>query len=89
MNVYCPAPGVGPESPADNGYKPGFASELMLKDLRLSQAAAAAVGAETPMGAEATKIYAQFVEQEDGNGTDFSALLPRFAAGRHPVAQEA
>ncbi|HHS89543.1 MAG TPA: 3-hydroxyisobutyrate dehydrogenase, partial [Rhodobacteraceae bacterium] len=50
MNAYCPAPGVGPESPADNNYKPGFASELMLKDLRLSQQAAEAVDADTPMG---------------------------------------
>ena len=41
MNAYCPAPGVGPKSPADNDYKPGFASELMLKDLRLSQQALA------------------------------------------------
>jgi len=43
MNAYCPAPGVGPKSPADNGYKPGFAADLMLKDLRLSQQAAEAV----------------------------------------------
>ena len=42
MNAYCPAPGVGPVSPADNDYAPGFAAELMLKDLRLSQAAAGA-----------------------------------------------
>ncbi|MCP5088102.1 MAG: 3-hydroxyisobutyrate dehydrogenase [Rhodobacteraceae bacterium] len=78
MNAYCPAPGVGPQSPADNGYKPGFASELMLKDLRLSQQAAEAVDADTPMGARATELYAQFVENEDGLGTDFSAMLPRF-----------
>lgn len=80
MNAYCPAPGVGPQSPADNDYKPGFASELMLKDLRLSQQAAEGVDADTPMGALAAAIYAQFVEQEDGQGRDFSALLPRFAA---------
>ena len=78
MNAYCPAPGIGPQSPADNGYKPGFASELMLKDLRLSQQAAQAVDADTPIGARATELYAQFVESEDGLGTDFSAMLPRF-----------
>ena len=78
MNAYCPAPGVGPTSPADNGYKPGFASELMLKDLRLSQQAAQAVDADTPMGAAAPALYAQFVESEDGLGQDFSAMLPRF-----------
>ncbi|MEI4487154.1 3-hydroxyisobutyrate dehydrogenase [Frigidibacter sp. MR17.14] len=78
MNAYCPAPGVGPKSPADNGYKPGFASELMLKDLRLSQQAAQGSDADTPMGALATMLYETFVEQEDGRGTDFSAMLPRF-----------
>lgn len=78
MNAYCPAPGVGPKSPADNGYKPGFAAELMLKDLRLSQEAAKSVDADTPMGACATELYAAFVEQEDGRGQDFSAMLPRF-----------
>ena len=78
MNAYCPAPGVGPQSPADNEYKPGFASELMLKDLRLSQQAAEAVDADTPMGERATALYAQFVEDEDGLGMDFSAMLPRF-----------
>jgi 3-hydroxyisobutyrate dehydrogenase len=79
MNTYCPAPGIGPQSPADNGYKPGFAAELMLKDLRLSQLAAEAVGADTPMGQAATALYTQFVESEDGRGKDFSAMLPRFA----------
>ncbi|MCV6592099.1 MAG: 3-hydroxyisobutyrate dehydrogenase [Silicimonas sp.] len=78
MNAYCPAPGVGPQSPADNGYQPGFAAELMLKDLRLSQQAAEAVDADTPMGARATELYGQFVESEDGEGRDFSAMLPRF-----------
>lgn len=80
MNAYCPAPGVGPQSPADNDYKPGFAAELMLKDLRLSQQAAESAGADTPIGARATELYAQFVEAEDGRGRDFSAMLPRFAA---------
>lgn len=78
MNAYCPAPGVGPTSPADNDYKPGFAAELMLKDLRLSQQAAEAADAATPMGEAATKLYEQFVEAEDGLGKDFSAMLPRF-----------
>ncbi len=78
MNAYCPAPGVGPKSPADNDYKPGFASELMLKDLRLSQQAAESADADTPMGELAAALYARFVEDEDGKGRDFSAMLPRF-----------
>ncbi|EBA11669.1 3-hydroxyisobutyrate dehydrogenase [Roseobacter sp. CCS2] len=78
MNAYCPAPGIGPQSPADNDYQPGFAAELMLKDLNLSQMAAEAADADTPMGHAARDLYAQFVENEDGIGKDFSAMLPRF-----------
>ena len=78
MTSYCPAPGIGPKSPSDNGYKPGFAADLMLKDLRLSQEAATAADADTPMGALAAALYATFVEAEDGAGRDFSAMLPRF-----------
>ena len=82
MNAYCPAPGIGPTSPSDNGYKPGFAAELMLKDLRLSQQAAEMVDADTPMAQMAQNLYAQFVEIEDGEGKDFSAMLPRFERRR-------
>jgi 3-hydroxyisobutyrate dehydrogenase len=80
MNAYCPAPGVGPQSPADNDYTPGFAAALMLKDLRLSQQAAETADADTPMGRAATDLYAQFVDVEGAGGKDFSAMLPRFAA---------
>lgn len=79
MNAYCPAPGVGPQSPADNDYTPGFAADLMLKDLRLSQMAAEAADADTPMGEAAMALYQRFVEDEDGAGRDFSAMLPRFS----------
>ena len=78
MNAYCPAPGIGPQSPSDNNYTPGFAAELMLKDLGLSQQAAEAVDADTPMGQHALALYRDFVEDEDGKGRDFSAMLPRF-----------
>lgn len=76
LNNYCPAPGVGPKSPADNDYKPGFAAELMLKDLMLSQAAAEAADAATPLGAAAAAFYQAFVNH-GGRGKDFSAVLPR------------
>ncbi len=75
VNTYCPAPGRGPDSPADNGYRPGFAAELMLKDLLLSQQAAGAADAATPMGALASTLYKAFVE-DGGKGQDFSAMLP-------------
>jgi 3-hydroxyisobutyrate dehydrogenase len=74
INSYCPVPGVGPQSPADNDYKPGFAASLMLKDLRLAQEAAHATGATAPLGAHATQIYAQFVAGGHG-GKDFSAII--------------
>ncbi|MEM1360114.1 MAG: 3-hydroxyisobutyrate dehydrogenase [Pseudomonadota bacterium] len=72
--TYCPVPGVGPVSPADRGYRPGFAAELMLKDLRLSQQAAAGVAAETPMGARATSLYEDYIAQGHKD-KDFSALF--------------
>ncbi len=84
MNAYCPAPGVGPQSPSDNDYQPGFAADLMLKDLRLSQQAAESADADTPMGQLAQALYAQFVENEDGTGKDFSAMLPRFEKRTRP-----
>ena len=83
MNAYCPAPGVGPTSPSDNDYQPGFAAELMLKDLNLSQDAASSADADTPLGAHAAELYRQFVEDEDGMGHDFSAMLPRFEKRGH------
>ena len=74
LTTYCPVPGPVPASPANNGYKPGFAAALMLKDLRLAQAAAGTVGAATPLGAEAERLYATFDEAGHG-GRDFSAII--------------
>jgi 3-hydroxyisobutyrate dehydrogenase len=85
VNTYCPVPGVGPKSPADNDYRPGFAAELMLKDLRLSQEAAEEADAVTPLGAHATALYEAFVAAE-GHGRDFSAMLPHLAGKRRDTA---
>jgi 3-hydroxyisobutyrate dehydrogenase len=74
LTTYCPVPGPVPTSPANNGYKPGFASALMLKDLRLSQEAAKAVGAVTPLGAHAESIYESF-ERAGHGGVDFSGVI--------------
>jgi 3-hydroxyisobutyrate dehydrogenase len=74
MTSYCPVPGVGPTSPADNDYQGGFATALMLKDLKLAMEAARSVHAEVPMGLRAAELYAQF--DEAGNGAlDFSAII--------------
>ncbi|MGO4353733.1 3-hydroxyisobutyrate dehydrogenase [Rhizobium sp. RAF36] len=77
INSYCPVPGPVPASPANNDYKPGFAAALMLKDLRLSQEAALASGASTPLGAEAAQLYALFEKLGNG-GKDFSAIIEMF-----------
>lgn len=74
VNTYCPVPGVGPQTPADNGYKPGFAAELMHKDLGLSQQAASEAGQATPMGAHALELYETFLK-DGGAGRDFSAII--------------
>ncbi|QTH23010.1 3-hydroxyisobutyrate dehydrogenase [Rhizorhabdus wittichii] len=74
MTSYCPVPGVGPQSPADNGYDGGFAAGLMLKDLKLAVEAAQGVGASVPMGGHAESLYQAFANL-GGAGKDFSAII--------------
>jgi 3-hydroxyisobutyrate dehydrogenase len=74
LTSYCPVPGPVPASPANNGYKPGFASALMVKDLTLAQDAAKAAGAATPLGKHAQEIYKAFDAAGNG-GVDFSGII--------------
>jgi 3-hydroxyisobutyrate dehydrogenase len=74
MTSYCPVPNVGPASPADNEYQGGFATALMLKDLRLAMEAAQSVGAKVPMGSHAATLYEEFAKAGNG-GFDFSAII--------------
>jgi 3-hydroxyisobutyrate dehydrogenase len=74
LTSYCPVPGPVPNSPANREYQPGFAAALMLKDLKLSQEAAQQAGAVTPLGAEATQLYALYSALGNG-GTDFSGII--------------
>ena len=74
MTSYCPVPGVGPETPADRDYEGGFATALMLKDMKLAMEAAQSVGAYVPMGGEAEELYQRFADR-GGAGKDFSALI--------------
>ncbi len=74
MTSYCPVPGVGPKTPADNDYQGGFTAALMLKDLRLAMAAANATHADVPMGRRATELYEKFVAAGHA-GLDFSAII--------------
>jgi len=74
LTTYCPVPGPVPTSPANNEYKPGFASALMLKDLKLAQEAAQAAGASTPLGAAAAQLFGLHNAWGEG-GTDFSGII--------------
>ena len=74
MTSYCPAPGPVPAAPSNQGYKPGFAAAMMLKDLRLATDAAKAAGAPVPMGAQAEQLYA-LMEAAGAAGLDFSGVM--------------
>lgn len=74
ITSYCPVPGPVPAAPSNNDYKAGFASALMLKDLKLAQEAASATGATTPLGAAAAQFYALHNAWGEG-GTDFSGII--------------
>ena len=80
LNTYCPAPNVGPSSPSDNNYEPGFASDLMLKDLTLAQKAADSKDVFTPLGNQAQKLYLEFIAK-GGSGLDFSSIIHFIKSG--------
>jgi 3-hydroxyisobutyrate dehydrogenase len=73
MTTYCPVPGPVPTSPANRDYQPGFTAAMMLKDLKLAQDAAKASKANTPLGAEAAKLYERYAGKEAGK--DFSGVI--------------
>jgi 3-hydroxyisobutyrate dehydrogenase len=74
LTSYCPVPGPVPGAPSNNAYKPGFASALMLKDLKLAQEAASAAGATTPLGAAAAQLFGLHNAWGEG-ATDFSGII--------------
>ncbi|HEY8617843.1 3-hydroxyisobutyrate dehydrogenase [Phenylobacterium sp.] len=74
LTSYCPWPGPVPTAPSNRGYEGGFATAMMLKDLKLAQEAAARAGAAAPLGAAAEGLYALF-DRLGGGGKDFSAIL--------------
>ena len=74
LTSYCPVPGPVPASPANDGYRAGFAAALMLKDLKLAREAAAAGKVDAALGAHAAEIYQQFVAQGHG-AADFSGII--------------
>ena len=74
MTSYCPVPGVGPQTPADRDYQGGFATALMLKDLKLAVEAAQGANASVPMGAHAEALFQMFANAGNGH-LDFSAII--------------
>jgi 3-hydroxyisobutyrate dehydrogenase len=79
MTSYCPVPGPVPSSPSNRDYKAGFTAAMMLKDLKLAQDAAIATGTKTALGADAARLYAQYVDSGEG-ARDFSGII-RFVRG--------
>jgi len=77
LTSYCPVPGPVPSSPANRGYRPGFAAAMMLKDLRLAEAAAESAAAAIPLGRKAAAVYQEFVAGNRGT-LDFSAIIQLF-----------
>lgn len=75
MTSYCPVPGPVPSSPANRDYEAGFTVAMMLKDLKLSQEAAASSGANTPLGEHATQLYDTFAGLGANAALDFSAII--------------
>ncbi|WP_431868484.1 3-hydroxyisobutyrate dehydrogenase [Nocardiopsis eucommiae] len=75
LTSYCPVPGPVPTSPANNGYRPGFAAALMAKDLGLAANALEETGVEALVGSRAAEVYRAFVEGLDGEPRDFSAIV--------------
>ena len=74
VTTYCPVPGPVPTAPSNRNYAGGFATALMLKDLKLAQTAAQSSGATTPLGAEAAQLYSLFAAK--GHGVvDFSGII--------------
>lgn len=73
VHTNCPVPGPVPTSPANNDFKPGFATALMNKDLGLAMDAVTSTGASAPLGSHAAQLYAEFnTEHAD---KDFSAII--------------
>ena len=74
LNTYCPEPGPAPAAPSNRDYAPGFMTKLMVKDVRLSQAAAEAAGVPTPLAAVALSLYEQAMNA-GYDSKDFSAVF--------------
>jgi len=74
MLNHLPVANIIKTASANNNFKPGFAAEMMLKDLSLAQTAADSINLNTPLGLKALNMYKEFIKQ--GNGSlDYSAII--------------
>src|SRR5690349_18408372 len=78
-----PHPGVVESAPATNGYKGGFGTELMLKDLGLAIQAGNSVEAHLPLGANAFQLFGLSADH-GGRARDFSAIYEFLSKSRQP-----
>ena len=79
MTSYCPAPGPVPTAPSNRDYEPGFAVDMMLKDLRLASQAADGAEASTAFGKQALAAYEKLSSDGFG-GKDFSVVMQRLSS---------
>ncbi len=85
LTTNCPVPGPVPTSPANRDYEPGFAVDLMNKDLGLAIAAVERSGTDAALGRHAQEIFRAVGDRGDG-GRDFSVVY-RGIAERSGLAQ--
>jgi 3-hydroxyisobutyrate dehydrogenase len=83
LTSYCPVPGPVPTSPANRGYAAGFTAAMMLKDLRLAEAAAGATGAATELGRHAADLYRRYCDAGNAH-MDFSGIMRMIADASRP-----
>jgi 3-hydroxyisobutyrate dehydrogenase len=74
LRTFCPIPNLVETAPSTNNFKPGFSSELMLKDMNLALSAAKTAGIELPLGEDAASQYQTLVETGQA-GADFSSVI--------------
>ena len=74
INTYCPIEGVGPNSPSDNNFQPGFSATLMLKDLTIALKAIESTNTSAPFGKNSQENFKRMINDNKGD-LDFSAII--------------
>lgn len=78
MEFAQPVPGIIESSPSSNGFKPGFTTQLCVKDISLGLKAAQEVGIDASMGKAALKIWEKAAKDPHTSvGYHFSVQVER------------